>query len=256
VIAPVVEFDSVVRTVTPAPDSNGNIPIVRTVTYPDIKDGNNAAAQNFFGDNQSQVTPEQKKIFAEYLQGAIKSLQDAGVTLTEIRYNAGASTSKVHTGYKGIGVPLDTVTTEDNNKILVQDRLNSINATLKAVIQENPIAKSLKIVENPSDSKPNQGPTYAKGQWKFVNGKISPDQQAAYEKTYAPYRSSFGAFTLIGVTKPNLDTSTTVDYTGTGKWRIKLIWDTIDLPPWTPSSGGTVSVYPTDGNGVACPINF
>lgn len=47
-----------------------------------------------------------------------------------------------------------------------------------------------------------------------------------------------------------------IDYTGTGKWRIKLTWNTIDLPPLVPPSGGTVSVYPTKGNGVACPKGF
>jgi hypothetical protein len=253
IIAPSTEIEALTRTVSQEVIANPE-PVVVAVTYPDVKIPNNTEAQNFFGDNISQVTPEQKQLFAERLATAVTALKAKGVTITEIRYNSGASTSKVFTKYLGPG-KLAATSSAANNIPLVNDRLASIDATLKRVIEENPDVNKVKIVKLQSDPLPNQGPEYKRGQWNFgIDGKIVPNEKAAYEAMYAPHRYSFGAFILIGNAVPPAEEKETVTYTGQGKWRIKLVWDKLNIfPPLRPASGGTVSLFPTDGNPIKCP---
>jgi hypothetical protein len=271
VISPVAEFNSVLRTVTPVPNADGTVPITKAYTVPDISNGNNAELQNFLLDNIARPSEQQKQRFAEVLQAAVDSFKAQKITITKIGYNAGATTSQVWTRYQGDGQALAAQSSRENNEKLVADRVRFINETLKSVIEANPAVNKLEITELPNSAKANLGPEYGKDsagafgeggvRWKFVKNTagqyvIDPAQKAAYEAMYAPYRMSFGAFTLFGTVTPPPGGDETVDYTGTGKWKIKLVWDTIKLPPLVPPSGGTVSVYPTQGNGVACPINF
>ena len=71
---------------------------------------------------------------------------------------------------------------------------------------------------------------------------------------YAPHRFSFGAIQLIGIAQPPVEEKETIKYTGQGKWRIKLEWDKLNIfPPMKSPGGGTVSLFPTDGNPIKCP---
>jgi hypothetical protein len=259
IIAPATEFSTVIRTEKEADAKN---PIIQAVTYPDISKGNTTESQNFFGDNQSQLTAEQKSKIAETLQIAVNALKSEGVTLTEIQYNAGASTSKVYTRYTGPGT-LAKVSSAANNEILVKDRIASIETALREAIDTNPDTKALQIVKQQSDAKPNQGAEYGKDangafgpngiRWKFdAEGKLDPSQKAEYEKIYAPYRSNFGAFVLVGMPKPPEEPE--AEYSGQGKWRISLIWNRIEIPP-PPQGGGRVVLYPmSTKKPVPCPI--
>jgi hypothetical protein len=251
-IAPKNEIANIVKTVKTIEAQNPD-PIIQAFVFPDISKPN-LVAQNFFGDNESQVTPEQKQKFAELLATAVKSFTDQGVTISEVRYNAGSSTSKVWTKYIGAG-RLSAASSPNNNKILAQDRCNSIAKTLADVISENPSTSKLKKTDLGSSVMPNQGPDYKQGQWKFgTDGKIAPDQKEAYESTYGKHRFSFGQFTLVGTkapdTKPPTEETT---FSGKGAWRISLNWKTLKINPPRFSPGASVTTYPTNGSGIACP---
>jgi hypothetical protein len=250
-IAPVDDIAGVVRQVAQEVAANP-APIIQAFIYPDIYKPN-LEAQNFFGDNESQVTPEQKKKFADLLATAVNTFKSQGVTLTEIRYNAGSSTSQVWTRYIGQG-KLAPKSSAANNKILATDRCKSIEAALSEAITNNPDTSKVKQVNLGSDIKDNQGPGYSQGQWKFVDGKIDPSQKAAYEETYGKHRFSFGAFTLVGTkTPPPDEPGEKVTYSGKGQWRISLQWNTMSIDPPKFPPAANVTTHPTNGSGIVCP---
>ncbi len=250
IIAPSNEIAQVIRT---AVTSSQSTPYSEAFIYPDPNKADSLpAGQTFFGDDQAIVSAEQKQKFATILSDAVNSFKKRGITLTEVRYNAGSSTSQVSSGYVGPG-QLSKIKTSENNIKLAAARCQAITKVLSDVITENPDTAKLTKTELRSDPKPNQGPAYNRKDWKWNDdGTLNPVDKSKYEELYAKHRFSFGAFTLMGTVPPD-PVPDTLTYGGTGAWRISLQWPSVDIPTITPSKGGGVSVYPTDGGAIKCP---
>lgn len=259
VIAPKTEIDSIQRELITLEATQGQ-EVATSFTWPSI-DAPNPELNNFFGDNMYIVSADQKAKFATLLKTAVDSLKAQGLTLTSIGYNAGSSTSAVPTAYIGQGKVGKTYS-PDNNKVLVTDRLASIEGALLEAIENNPDTANLPIRKLPSDPQPNQGPVWGDTERaKYPLDKRDPKSPTydatianEYNAIYGKHRFSFGSFTITGTKVPPTEPDKKITYSAIGNWGIKLSWNEIKItPPNMPGSIPNVSVYKSSGNGISCP---
>ena len=188
------------------------------ISYPP-KDPTDPLVQNFFGDDQYQVSSEQQASFTSMLQQAVEFCKTSG-TILEVKYQAGSSTSTVPTSFKG------------GNAALTDARLGSIETVLASTIAANPDLQGVKVTKLGAERHVEVGPPYNKAKYSLDKRKADPVLKAEYDKIYGPYRGSYGEFIIIY--QPKADTSTepdsTVEYTPVGNWAIKVDWNKIRFP--------------------------
>ena len=160
------------------------------LSYPDVKSEDyEKLSTSMMGDNGYSLTPDGEISLKGIIASGIKSILDKknGKVLGFI-YGSIASTSTVSTKFTGkkdeLGKDIpDIKSKKDNNKPLVDARINSINTYLKKTIDESienlPSKDDIKILEGESERLPNQGP-----EWNSVNP--GNKQKGIYKGGYGP----------------------------------------------------------------------
>lgn len=210
-------------------------PVALPIAYPP-KDPNLPALQNFFGDDQYQVSSEQQAAFANMLQQAAQYCKTQG-TILEVQYKAGSSTSKVPTGFPG------------GNKALTDKRLQSLETVLASTISNNADLQGIKVTKLNPERKVEVGPNYDREKYSLDKRKANPSVKTEYDKIYGPHRGSYGEFVIIYQPNPErpTDPETSIEYIPVGNWAIKVDWHKIRIPSITiPKFGKMPTQKPFD----------
>lgn len=220
-----VKIDSKPGTKTPADE-----PLVLTGTWPSVKNPNELS--NFYLiDNAIDVSPENINHFNLLIQDLISSVPSS-YAITNILVYAGASTSKVPTKYKGGDYGSDIQRGQQNNLFLVQDRCNAITTVLQDLVTKMiPNFTGTVTVDKPQLS-PNNGPAYTSKQrsYYFGTGKMDPSKQAEYDKTYGPFKGSYGGVTIMAKLDKTKETEPSETPGGDivtlkSNWSLSLTWE-------------------------------
>jgi hypothetical protein len=240
------------------------------ITYPNTEKPMDTKMLNFFGDNEYKVKDEDKKEFARLIKENIDEIINSGGKIEKIEYSAGAITSRVRTKYSGNG-QTNNDPSEENNELLVKDRLKEINGTLSELL--NPYASQLgsKIVKVEDESKPNMGPGWMKYDTsgdKFEYGPLylaernknkeltprdfyskrdnNPQIQKEYDEVFGKFRGSYGKFFIVASFSGKEDEPGEEKLIGEGEWIAKISWKinkNTDIRIKTGNAGGGKS-YP------------
>lgn len=229
------------------PPTEGEL-ITYVLTYPNIDKPMDTKMINFFDDNEYKVREEDKKEFARLIEGNINEIVNSGGEIKKIKYSAGAITSRVRTKYSGNGETKNSPS-EDNNKILVNDRLKEINGTLLSLLDpySKKIGASIEKIED--ESKPNMGPGWMKYDTsgdKFKYGPLyiternknnnltprefyskrenNPQIQKEYDEVFGKFRGSYGQFQIVASFKKKEDEPGEERLIGEGEWIAKISW--------------------------------
>ena len=223
-------------------------PITYEITYPNIDKPMDTKMINFFDDNEYKVREEDKKEFAMLIEENINEIVNSGMSITSIKYSAGGITSRVRTKYSGNG-GTNNPPDENNNKILVEDRLKDINGTLLSLL--DPYSKKLgaSIEKGVDESKPNMGPGWMKYDTsgdKFKYGPLyiaernknnnltprefysekssNPQIQKEYDEVFGKFRGSYGKFEITAEFTEKEDEPGEEKLIGEGEWIAKISW--------------------------------
>jgi hypothetical protein len=220
-------------------------------------------------DDGYQITDEAKiEIKNLILEGIQLITSKPNGRVTQIFYGSAASTSTVNTAFTGVdkeGKIIKGEYKKENNVALVEARTKSINAYLKAVIEESknslPNKDEVTVSEGETTKKPNQGPEWVvdkssgdKGEFKGNYGPLylaekkkdpnmtpqkfySPDRRKndpsvkeEYEKVFGPYRFNGGYVNIMGKWDQVAEENE-IAIVSVGTWTISASWEKPGPPP-------------------------
>jgi hypothetical protein len=270
------------------------------LTWPNIDNPTPEEAtimNTMFGDDKSQLPTETKSKINDYVYKSIKGIVDSGYTIKTIYYGGYSSTSKVRTKFKGVKTDDQGKTTiiydknpsEANNEPLADARINSIESTLKTVI-DNAIknitveSEDIEISKGESIVLPNQGPGWvnydpksgldskygggygplyekAKGDndnltpQAFYGNRSTEPLKQEYDDVYGPFRKNYGFVTIVAeIIEPTEEVIPSVK--GKGGYVYKINWKTKSPPGKKKVRGNVGGGISTDGkvkNTTSCP---
>ena len=245
-VAPKNDAQNIIKEEMTPPTEGEDITYV--LTYPNIDKPMDTKMLNFFDDNEYKVKEEDKKEFARLIEENINEIINSGGEIKKIKYSAGAITSRVRTKYSGNGETKNSPS-EDNNKILVNDRLKEINGTLLSLLDpySKKIGASIEKIED--ESKPNMGPGWMKydtsgDKFKYgplyiternKNNNLTPREfyskkssnsqiQKEYDEVFGKFRGSYGKFEIIAKFTEKEDEPGEERLIGEGEWIAKISW--------------------------------
>lgn len=245
-VAPKKDAQKIIREQIALPIEGSDI--TYEITYPNIENPMDNKMLNFFGDNEYKVSEEDKKEFSRLIDLNINEIVNSGGKIIEIKYSAGAITSRVRTKYSGNG-QTGNQPSEDNNKILVEDRLKEINNTLLQLLDPYGKKYGSEIRKGKDESKPNMGPgwmEYDTSDDKFKYGplylaernknkNLSPRDfyskregdaqiQKEYDDVFGKFRGSYGKFIIVASFKEKEDEPGEERLIGEGEWNALISW--------------------------------
>lgn len=259
-------------------------PITYNYSYPSKENPFDTTMQNFFGDNEYQVSEKDKQVYSNMVKESLDSIIEAGGTITAIAYSAGASTSKVNTNYIGKGKTGDKWNSE-NNKILVKDRLASINAVLEELLQPYASSANIELTKQNDESAPNLGPGWNEystegGKYKYgplyeaarkTNSSLTPKEFYApskrksdssineeYNSVFGKFRGNYGEFSVVAKFTDKPIEPGKEELIGAGAWKAKIAWKVKPKKAPSPKKinrGGGKSYVGVNLNKTACFIN-
>lgn len=200
---------------------------VFTAVYPNNQQANPELQNFFLSDNVVEVSPENEAKFKTLILDLVSSIPK-NETITKIQVYAGSSTSKVPTTYgMAPGTKYKTIEEGQQNNIALANArydviVNKLSELVKQLVPQF-TGEILVAPKSPEDVKPNNGPEYTQTEREYyfkgtTDGKVLPDKRAQYDKTYGPYKGSFGGVTIYtedrvgGTTPPEPETQVTQDW--------------------------------------------
>jgi hypothetical protein len=248
-IAPDKEAGTIQKTEAQGKVTDG-APVTYNYSYPSKENEFDTKMNNFFGDNKYEVREEDKQEYAKMVKENLDAIIQDGGKITNIVYSAGASTSKVGTRYAGKG-KLGPTSSPENNKILVQDRISSINAVLEELLQPYASSAGIELTKQEDESAPNIGlgwTEYSKvGEYEYGplyeaarknKSSLTPNSfytlakrnsdsaiKEEYDEVFGKFRGNYGEFSVVatfevGEDEPGKD----AELIGAGAWKAKIEW--------------------------------
>jgi hypothetical protein len=220
-------------------------------------------------DNGYKIADEAKiEIKNLILEGIQLITSKPNGRVTRMYYGSAASTSTVNTTFTGVdknGEIIPGESKKENNIALVEARTKSINAYLKAVIEESkntlPNKDKVTVSEGETVKNPNQGPEWVvdkpsgdKGEFKGNYGPLyltekkkdtkttpqkfySPDRRKndpsvkeEYDKVFGPYRFNGGYVNIVGEWDQVAEENE-IAVVSVGTWTISASWEKPGPPP-------------------------
>ena len=204
-------------------------PVVLTGTWPNVKDP--AKLSNFYlKDDATAVLPENINQFKLLIQDLLEQVPPE-YTIENVLVYAGASTSQVPTTFQGGEYGDDIKKGQVNNKYLATARCNEITKTLSDLIKTEIPNFTGQVAVDPPQLAANSGPQYTQKErtYFFGTGKLDPTKQDEYDKTYGPYKGSYGGVTIVAKMSDNEPPSPNESepdeiVTTKSNWTIRLTW--------------------------------
>jgi hypothetical protein len=248
-IAPDKEAGTIQKTEAQGKVTDG-APVTYNYSYPSKENKFDTKMNNFFDDDKYEVSEKDKGEYDKMVKENLDAIIQDGGKITNIVYSAGASTSKVGTRYAGKG-KLGDKWSPENNKILVQDRISSINAVLEELLQPYASSAGIELTKQEDESAPNIGlgwKEYSKvGEYEYGplyeaarknKSSLTPNEfytlakrksdsaiKEEYDEVFGKFRGNYGEFSVVatfevGEDEPGKD----AELIGAGAWKAKIEW--------------------------------
>jgi hypothetical protein len=248
-IAPDKEAGTIQKTEAQVEVTTGT-PVTYTYSYPNKGNKFDTKMNNFFDDDKYEVSEKDKGEYAKMVKVNLDAIIQAGGTITKIVYSAGASTSKVGTRYAGKD-KLGDHWSPENNKILVKDRISSINAVLEELLQPYASSAGIELTKQEDESAPNiglgwkeyskvgdyeYGPLYEAARknkssltpnnfYTLEKRKDDPAIKEEYDEVFGKFRGNYGEFSVVATFEVGEDEPRKKeDLIGAGAWKAKIEW--------------------------------